>query len=482
MSMKTYQNPILFGEHADPSILLDGNEYFMVFSSCFGNYGLMQMWKSEDLVNWEPLYHVLEGSKVVDAWAPELIKHGDTYYIYNYAPGFGCFVTTTKDIRKGQWSEAIKLEGVNGIDPGHVADEEGNRYLVMSSNYMYPLAEDGLSVTGEAFKLCEEWEIPDEIDMEGSCPEAPKFFKRGEYYYFMIAQGGTVGPPTSHGSVYYRSKNVKGPYEMSPYTPVIHTTDRSEKWWSKGHSTVFQGKDGEWYMVYHAIENSHRYTGRICLLMPVEWDENQWFYVSDDDASPIPMNGIGEKKDLTSYLNYKKGEEKLSPLYNYCTNTLAKEISFTKEGIVVPALKEEVSMESMITYQHQSHCFTYEVTAFLEENVGFSIGFWYQDTINCGICVSNHTIGSFKHGKPHFVKSQKQVEGNQIIFKMCANDGTVSFYYKTEETEEWTKWPHAYDVADYNPNVSEGFGYARSNIAVYGTGKACITDIQYSDF
>lgn len=480
--MNYYRNPLLFGEHADPSIVRDGEDYFMVFSSCFGNDGLMQMWHSTDLLGWEPVYYVLENSGLENAWAPELVKYKDIWYIYSYSPGTGCFVTWTEDIRKGCWRSPVMLEGIKGIDPGHVADEDGNRYLAVSGNYLYPLSGDGLSVIGEGVKICQEWKIPDEINVEGSCPEGPKFFCKDGYYYLTIAQGGTVGPPTSHGTVSYRARNIYGPYEMSPYTPVIHTCSRKETWWSKGHSTVFQAKDGNWYMVYHAIENAHRYAGRCTLLMPVQWDENGWYYVSAEDSVRIPCPEGMKKKDLSPYLQYRAGMKEFSVLYNFCTRQARKNLEFTPDEIkaVCPG-KDIPGMEGMVTYLPQSHFFSMTATFETEPEAAISLGVWFGDRLNCGVYAIGDTIGLFRHGKFQFPQENICAGTGKLMLRMVVDEGTVSYWYKSWEETDWHKLIHSYDVADWNPNVSEGFGYARANIQFFGKGTVRIKKLEYKN-
>src|SRR5215472_6352002 len=49
----TYLNPILAGDHPDPSILKDGADYYLTFSS-FDSYPGIVIWTSRDLVNWTP--------------------------------------------------------------------------------------------------------------------------------------------------------------------------------------------------------------------------------------------------------------------------------------------------------------------------------------------------------------------------------------------------------------------------------------------
>ena len=75
-----FLNPILAGDHPDPSILRDGDDYYMTFSS-FDAYPGLVIWHSRDLVNWQPMAPALF-KNVGSVWAPDLVKHQGRYYIY----------------------------------------------------------------------------------------------------------------------------------------------------------------------------------------------------------------------------------------------------------------------------------------------------------------------------------------------------------------------------------------------------------------
>src|SRR3954469_25564714 len=44
----TYLNPIVAGDHPDPSILKDGEDYYLVFST-FDAYPALRVWHSRDM-------------------------------------------------------------------------------------------------------------------------------------------------------------------------------------------------------------------------------------------------------------------------------------------------------------------------------------------------------------------------------------------------------------------------------------------------
>ena len=132
-----------------------------------------------------------------------------------------------------------------------------------------PLADDGLSTTGPPKKVYDGWQYPADWVVEAFSQEGPKILKHGDYYYMMLAEGGTAGPATGHMVVAARSRTIEGPWENSPYNPIVRTRSQDERWWSKGHGSLVEDRAGKWWMVYHAYENGYT-LGRQTLLEPIE--------------------------------------------------------------------------------------------------------------------------------------------------------------------------------------------------------------------
>ena len=275
------------GDYPDPSVLKDGDDYYMTHSA-FNYLPGFLIWHSRDLLHWEPVCRV-DGAWTGSAWAPDLQKVGDTYYLY-YPAGGTNWVVTAKDIH-GPWSEPIDLK-IRGIDPGLIVTPEGKRYLFTSGGLVTPLTDDGLASAGETEKVYEGWEYPQEWDTECMCLESPKLTWHDGYYYLTSAEGGTAGPATSHMVVCARSKSVYGPWENSPYNPIVHTYSADNKWWSKGHGTIVEGPGGQWWVVYHAYNKDAYSLGRNTLMEPIEWTSDGWYrYVKDmtlSEAGDMP--------------------------------------------------------------------------------------------------------------------------------------------------------------------------------------------------
>ena len=105
----TFVNPIVAGDHPDPTILKDGDDYYMTFSS-FHSYPGLVIWHSRDLVNWTPIGPTLFRN-LGDIWAVDLCKHDGRYFIIPANPtgnGWSIYAIWADDI-DGPWSEPVDL-------------------------------------------------------------------------------------------------------------------------------------------------------------------------------------------------------------------------------------------------------------------------------------------------------------------------------------------------------------------------------------
>lgn len=279
----TYLNPVFAGDHPDPAILRDGDDYYLTFSSFESTPGLI-IWHSRDLLNWQPLGPALS-TPIGCVFAVDMCKVDGRYFIYipiiptAISPDPTAPVLTYvihAESMAGPWSEPINL-GIEGhIDPGHVVGEDGSRYLFLSGVSRVRLTDDGLATNGPVEHVYDGWRYPEDWVVEAYALEGPKLTRRGEWFYLTTAVGGTSGPPTGHMVTVARSRSVNGPWEDCPRNPIIRTWSADEPWWSKGHATLFEGPNGQWWSIYHGYENGFATLGRQTLLEPIEWDEDGW--------------------------------------------------------------------------------------------------------------------------------------------------------------------------------------------------------------
>ena len=158
-----YLNPVFSGDRPDPTILKDGDDYWMTFSS-FDSYPGIVIWHSHDLVNWAPVGPALT-KPVGSVWACDIAKHDGRYFIYfpaRTAASRSNYVVHSTSMR-GPWSDPIDLALPRHIDPGHIVGEDGKRYLFLSGGDRVRLKDDGLSTDGEVEHVYDPWKYPGRV-------------------------------------------------------------------------------------------------------------------------------------------------------------------------------------------------------------------------------------------------------------------------------------------------------------------------------
>ena len=475
----TYLNPIMAGDHPDPSILKDGADYYMTFSS-FDAYPGLVVWHSRDLVNWQPVGPALF-KNVGSVWAPDLVKHQGRYYIY--FPGIGPgsvrsnYVVWADDIR-GPWSDPIDLK-IGRIDPGHIAAEDGRRYLFLSGGFMVPLAPDGLSVTGEMKKVYDGWQYPDDWVVEGFAQEGPKMLKRGGYYYMVLAEGGTAGPPTSHMVVAARSRSIEGPWENSPHNPVIRTRSASERWWSKGHATLVEGPGGRWHAVYHAYENGFYNLGRQTILEPIEWTSDGWFKAAGADvAKPIPMpaptagphgfafSGAFSPAKMGVQWSFYKG-----------TDTDVSRYRFENGALVLKARGTSPADSSPLWFVAGDHAYRIQVEIAIDPGATAGVLAFYNSRLYAGLGFSDTNFVMHRYGMERV--SAKPARLGRTLHLRLTNDRHIVTIEYSPDGRAWERFGTRMEVSGYHHNVAYDFLSLRPAIYAAGTGEVRFRSFTY---
>jgi beta-xylosidase/mannose-6-phosphate isomerase-like protein (cupin superfamily) len=473
----TYLNPIMSGDHPDPSILKDGDDYYMTFSS-FDAYPGLVIWHSRDLVNWEPIEPALF-KNVGSVWAPDLVKHNGRYYIY--FPGIGPYrsnYVVWADNIHGPWSDPIDLK-IGQIDPGHAVGPDGKRYLFLSAGRLVQLADDGLSVAGAPRKVYDGWKYPEDWIVEGFAQEGPKILKHGEYYYMVLAEGGTAGPPTGHMIVAARSKTIEGPWENSPYNPIVRTASRNERWWSKGHGTLVEARDGKWFIVYHAYENGFYTLGRQTLLEPIEWTADGWFKrAGADTAAPISKpagdavrHGFAYSDDFSSnkmgvQWSFYKGSTDDRDRYRYADRALILKAKGTTPADSSPLW--------FVTGDH-----SYEVEVEIDADPGASAGLllFYSRKLYAGLGYSAKNLIMHQYGIER--PGAKPGALGQHVFVRLRNDENILTMFYSADGREWQRFDRGIDVSGYHHNVAYDFLSLRPALYAAGEGEVRFRNFRY---
>lgn len=466
-----YPKVILSGDYPDPTIVRDGADYYMTHSSFYYMPGFL-IQHSQDLVNWEPVCRAVpeyEGS----AMAPELVKHKGRFYLYFPSKGTN-YVVWADDIR-GPWSKPVDTGVSNGIDPGHVVGEDGKRYLFINDGRMAQLSDDGLSRIGELRKVYDGWEFPERWETEGMWLESPKFIQKGEYYYQISAQGGTAGPPTSHMIVVARSKSVHGPWENSPYNPIVHTYSENDNWWSKGHGTVIDDVNGNWWIVYHAYANGYYTLGRQTLIEPIEWTSDGWFKTKKSAEPIVPNRQIKNGLELSDNFS----SDKLGFQWTFWKE-YAHEDAKIKNGSLLLDAKGKTPADARLLLTTATDK-TYEVTVEITPDKGNNAGLmlFYSEKAYAGILSDGKEFKIYKdaENKPQVVPHKL---GNTFTLKIL-NQGNQCTFSASNNKKDWTILAENIDVSQMHHNNYGGFYALRPALISAGKGKAQFRDFEYKN-
>lgn len=288
----TFSNPILPGFYPDPSICRAEDDYYLV-TSTFTYFPGIPIFHSKDLVNWRQIGHVLTRKSQLDLgavghsngiFAPTIRYHDGVFYLITTSVGGGGnFVVTATD-PAGEWSDPYWLDDAPGIDPSLYFDDDGKVYYT------------GTRPSTEGEKYYGDWEAwLQEFDIENMklvgekktlwkgalidsvWPEAPHIYKKDDYYYLMISEGGTGH---QHAITIARSKDISGPYVGNPANPILTNRHLANTYpiVNVGHGDLVDTKNGEWWVVILASRpygGYYRNLGRETFLVPVIW-EHGW--------------------------------------------------------------------------------------------------------------------------------------------------------------------------------------------------------------
>ncbi|MDA9461179.1 Beta-xylosidase [Enterococcus mundtii 3F] len=298
------KNPVLTGFHADPSIVRVGETYYIA-NSTFEWFPGVQIYESQDLMNWRLVARPLASVEMLDMkgnedsggiWAPDLsyadgkfwLVYTDVKVVNGAFKDCTNYLTTAEKIT-GPWSQPIRLNGV-GFDASLFHDDDGRKYLVQMEwdhrEYHHPF--NGIKCT--EYSVEEQRLLPEtgKIIWKGTdvkLVEGPHLYKLFGYYYLFCAEGGTV---YTHQEVVARSKTLEGAFESQAET-FLTAYDSPENPLQKcGHGALVDTPEGEWYFAHltgrpwhHKNESIHDprgwcTLGRETAIQKVIWSKELW--------------------------------------------------------------------------------------------------------------------------------------------------------------------------------------------------------------
>ncbi|TIH40906.1 glycoside hydrolase family 43 protein [Subtercola vilae] len=284
--MTEYPNPLIPGFNPDPSVVKVGDDYYIV-TSTFEYLPGIPVYHSTDFVTWSQIGNVItrmeqaELENVVTAggvWAPTIrYRDGLFYVIVTIAMGRGCMLYTATD-PAGRWSDGIVLEGIEGIDPDLNWDDEGTAYVTFSGLITKgPDLGKHLGIQQVKVDLVKGVALEEPRSLWAGTglkfPEAPHLYRRGEFWYLMIAEGGTE---RGHGESIARGTSPEGPFEGFAGNPFLSARSTNRPIQNTGHGDLVETPDGQTSIVLLGMRprggtQAFSALGRETFVSSIEW-------------------------------------------------------------------------------------------------------------------------------------------------------------------------------------------------------------------
>lgn len=345
--VSTYVNPVLPGDHPDPTLLKIGKDFYHCGSSFHFN-PYLPIYHSTDLVHWEVISRVVfpeNASFITDnpsagIWQGAITYFYGSYWIYFSANGQWFSKATSP---KGPWTKPELLKtnpqtGPLGYDNSIFVDDDGKPYMVIKNgqkiNRLQALGKDG-QLADTVINL--DWI---NARLQYSWAEGPVMCKRNGYYYYFPAGDVTGGQYVLRTAV-LTSDSTKWVRLGNFFKPI---TDREARFRHPNHiSAPVQLADGSWWTIGQSYETNGKDDwsgmGRQTALYPVTWEGDRpwgmapsstpikapglprsgiaWRSVNSDDFSESSLglwwHFLNRKAVVTYSLTARKGWLRLTP-------------------------------------------------------------------------------------------------------------------------------------------------------------------------
>jgi len=286
----------------DPALIRQKRGSYYIFSTGDPavNGGTVQIRRSSDQKRWTFAGTVFDAipqwvrdavPAVQNIWAPEIVEHNGTYYLYYSGSTFGSNrsviglatnVTLDPNSPKYAWVDqglvfsSTPANDFNAIDPGIIEDGDGVPWMAFGSFWSgirmirleWPSGK-AAPMTGEPLRLADRFVPPNAI-------EAPYIVYRGGWYYMFVSLDFCCqGLGSTYKIAVGRSREATGPYFDRLGTPLQHgggTVILSERgdMFGPGGQSVFNG-----FLAHHYYDRSLNGDHRL-MIRKIGWESSGW--------------------------------------------------------------------------------------------------------------------------------------------------------------------------------------------------------------
>lgn len=298
---------------------------------------------SRDLVDWTYVGDAFDSvpswaDPAAALWAPEVTysTEYDRYYMFvgvtntsdetSGEPGCdgdNAIGVATSDSPTGPWTFSDEpvvgpRRGGDGCnfqwtyDPDVLGDSVGTESVLYYGSYYGGVYGAPLTLTADGASVSAEDAVM--VALDNKYEGANVVERNGWYYLFVSATNCCNGALTGYSVFVGRSRDPLGTFVDQQGNSLVDAQtggtpfliSNGNRWVGTGHNTVFQDAAGDWWTIYHAVdqadpffETSPGFTKRPALLDAIDWVQG-WPTVNggsgpSDAAVPAPAGQVGER-------------------------------------------------------------------------------------------------------------------------------------------------------------------------------------------
>ncbi len=479
-TVKTYTNPVLPGDHPDPTLLKVGDDFYHCGSSFHFN-PYLPVYHSKDLVHWEIIARVVPPSKAgwvsdkpsTGIWQGAITYFNGSYWIY-FSAGGQWFCKASSPA--GPWSDPVKVTtnpetGDLGYDNSIFIDDDGRPYMVIKNgqkiNRIQALGADG-QLTGHVINL--DWI---NAHLQYSWAEGPVMCKRNGYYYYFPAGDVTGGQYVLRGKT-LTGDSTKWERLGDFFKPV---TDTKAGFRRPNHiSAPFPLADGTWWTIGQSYEkydgDDWSGTGRQTSLYPVSWEGDRPWGLAPT-TQPIvkpnlPQSGILWRSVKSDY--FESGS--LGLWWHFLTKKATASYSLTARKGWIRLMPD--SARTHVVQKETDHFYTAVTKVDLNANDGTAKAGIYLTNGNQGVIVRLYT-GNDNGKKIVFQmdtasRAVPNTFGDVVWLKLERNWHNLTGYY-SGDGKTWTSLGapiSAKNLDKVQPNYNSWVG---TSVGLFAEGK-----------
>lgn len=482
----TYVNPVLPGDHPDPTLLKVGDDFYHCGSSFHFN-PYLPIYHSRDLVHWKIISRVIPTEKagfIEDrpsggVWQGAITYFYGSYWIYFSSNGqWFCKASTPY----GPWTDPVHVKtndvtGPLGYDNSIFIDDDGKPYMVIKNgqkvNRIQALGKDG-QLTDTVINL--DWINQ---NLQYSWAEGPVMCKRNGWYFYFPA-GDVSGGQYVLRSRELTADSTKWERLGEFFKPV---TDPLTGFRRPNHiSAPLQLNDGSWWTIGQSYEkydgDDWSGSGRQTALYPVIWEGDRPWGMAPTTAPiakpDLPKAGIPWRSVQSDYFDTPS----LALSWHFLNRKAAVSYSLAeRKGWI--RLKGDTSRAHVVQKQTDNFYsaitkLDFEATDSLER-AGLYLTNGNQKTtirLYCGN-ENGKTISLRSDSVTHTVTN---TTGNLCWLKLERNGHSITGYYSNNGTE-WIKIGEPVSAVSMDKTQPNYNSWVGTSVGLFAEKKAADFDL-----